>query len=78
MFPRQSLEAERFMVMAVVPIAIVCHILALSSHLHEELQEQTRRNFHASALGLNDSGVEGWGVLFRAGGRWHEKLANET
>ena len=73
------------MVMVVVAIVFVCHSLALSSlsmfttsELHEELQEQPRRNVDACALGLNDVGVEGWGVLFRVGGPWHEKLANET
>ena len=47
-------KAKRFMVMVVVAVAFVCHCLALSSlsiftttELHEELQEQDRRNLGA-------------------------------
>ena len=78
-------RAKRFMVMAVVAIAFAARLLALSSlavfttrELHEDLQEQARRNYDSFAFGFNDSGVEGWAVLFRAGGPWHEKLENET
>ena len=64
-------KAKRFMVMVVAAIVSVCHTLAPSSlsivttsELHDRLQEQAKRNFDASALGLNESGVEGWGDLF--------------
>ena len=46
--------------------------------LHEGLQEQARRNFESADLDLNDSGAEGWSVLFRAGGPWHGGPANMT
>ena len=78
-------RAKRFMVMVVVAIAFAASILALSSlavfttrELHEDLQEQARRNCDSFPFGFNDSGVEGWAVLFRAGGPWHEKLENAT
>ena len=78
-------KAKRSMVIVVVAIACACQSLALlslsifsMSGLHGELQEQARRNFESSDLGLNDSGAEGWGVLFRAGGPWHDEPANVT
>ena len=81
----ESAKAMRFMLIVVVAIALACEscpLLSLSifstTGLHRQLQEQARRNFESCGLGLNDSGAEGWGVLFRDGGPWHEELANVT
>ena len=69
-----AVKAKRLMVIAVVAIASIFTM----NGLHGDLKEQARRNFESPDLGLNESGAEGWGVLFRAGGPWHGEPANST
>ena len=81
----KSAKAKRLMVIAVGAIAHTCLCLSLLSistftmnGLHGGFKEQARRNFESSDGGLNESAAQDWGVLFRAGGRWHGEPANVT
>ena len=78
-------KRKRLMMVALFVAMHTCQRLTLRpisaftmSELHEGLQEQARRTFESPDLDLNESGVEEWSVLFRAGGPWHGGPANMT
>ena len=77
------IKGKRLMMVALLMAMHTCQRLTsisafTMSELHEGLQEQARRNFESPDLDLNESGVEEWSVLFRAGGPWHGGPANMT